>query len=129
MLITDFAVTDFADLDMRNKAVAQWEAYVKRADEFHAAIEAGADETTLANLLALADAALGTYESDPNPPLMIGHDSKVLCCAKSGVPLFESDEMVEDIETQELFLRSALGLPPRPKEVEAQADFQEEAVR
>ena len=36
-------------------------------------------------------------------------------CAKSGIVLLDSDEVVEDTETGEVWLRSALGLPPRPE--------------
>lgn len=39
-----------------------------------------------------------------------------ISCGASDVPLLASDELVEDCHTGELFLRSAIGLPPRPTE-------------
>lgn len=35
-------------------------------------------------------------------------------CAKSGLVLFDEDEVIIEHETGEVFLRAALGLPPRP---------------
>lgn len=45
-------------------------------------------------------------------------DDAVLRCAKSGIPIAHGDETVTDDETGEIWLRSALGLPPRPEVVE-----------
>lgn len=45
-------------------------------------------------------------------------------CAKSGVTLLNSDEIIADEQTGETWLRAALGLPPRPIE----EDEQEEAA-
>jgi len=42
-------------------------------------------------------------------------------CAASGVAIWKDDEVVEDLETGEVFLRSALGLPQRPDVVEEAA--------
>lgn len=39
-----------------------------------------------------------------------------LTCAKTGVALMHEDEIVVDQQTDECFLRSALGLPPRTKD-------------
>lgn len=43
-------------------------------------------------------------------------------CAKTGVVLLEDDEIVEDEETGEKFLRAALGLPPRETEEDEAED-------
>ena len=48
-------------------------------------------------------------------------------CAKTGVPILWSDEMVNDDETGEVWLRSALGLPPRPVKVEEEEEIEEAA--
>lgn len=34
-------------------------------------------------------------------------------CEKSGIPIIQGDEWVEDLETGEVFLRAVVGLPPR----------------
>lgn len=34
-------------------------------------------------------------------------------CEKSGIPIIQGDEWVEDLETGEVFLRAVIGLPPR----------------
>lgn len=48
------------------------------------------------------------------------YDGDVMRCAKSGIIIVDGDEYVEDLETNETFLRSALGLPPRPEEAEVE---------
>lgn len=54
---------------------------------------------------AYADYHLTVFESD---------DGRALRCALTGVVIVDGDECVEDLETSEVFLRSALSLPPRP---------------
>lgn len=46
-------------------------------------------------------------------------------CAKSGVPLLNDDETVEDLSTGEVYLRSALGLPARPETVSDETEEEE----
>ena len=48
-------------------------------------------------------------------------------CAKSGVPVLSDDEVVTDEQTGEMWLRSALGLPPRPETVSEETDEGDEA--
>lgn len=68
-----------------------------------------------------ADAAHQAYEDHPTPALIERfEDSQIVRCGITGVPLFETDEILEDCHTGEMFLRSALGLPPRPAEEEGQ---------
>jgi hypothetical protein len=62
-----------------------------------------------------ADKALDDYPEQLLLRYLAG-EHVVACCGKSGVVLLESDEIVEDPESGEIFLRSALGLPPRPEE-------------
>ena len=56
--------------------------------------------------------------------LMYGADGEgvPMRCAKSGVVILESDELLYDEDTDEYFLRSALGLPPRPVKVEEEIE-------
>lgn len=68
-----------------------------------------------------ADAAQEAYDTHPTPPLIESYDAEsVKRCGVCEAPLFEDDELLVDPSTGELFLRSALGLPPRPKEEEGQ---------
>lgn len=41
------------------------------------------------------------------------YNGDAVVCAASGVPVWEGDEIVEDPLTDEVFLRAAVGLPPR----------------
>lgn len=43
-------------------------------------------------------------------------------CAKTGFVILNEDETVEDYETGEVFLRAALGLPPRASDEDDSAD-------
>lgn len=45
-------------------------------------------------------------------------EHSIIRCKITGVPIFEDDEYVSDEETGEHWLRSALGLPPRPEVME-----------
>jgi hypothetical protein len=53
---------------------------------------------------------------------LIGEDDKIIRCTKSDKPLLEGDEVVQDTESGEYFLRSEIGLPPRPVEKEDEAE-------
>lgn len=71
---------------------------------------------------AYADHPLSVFDAN---------DGSVLRCGITGVPIVDGDEYVEDLTTGECFLRSALGLPPRPEvaheedETEAEDDVSE----
>lgn len=45
-------------------------------------------------------------------------EHSIIRCKITNVPIFEDDEYVSDDETGEHWLRSALGLPPRPEVTE-----------
>ncbi|HVZ35832.1 MAG TPA: hypothetical protein VG963_25570, partial [Polyangiaceae bacterium] len=77
------------DLARRNEAVALWEK------------------------LQEARRAYCAHVARDNLDLMILWNRTVERCALSGVPLWKDDEIVEDTETGEKYLRVALGLPPR----------------
>lgn len=66
--------------------------------------------TTLKSIWEGAERA---YMDAPGDALAENDDGDAVICAKSGLPIFETDEVVEDPDTGEVFLRAALGLPPR----------------
>lgn len=66
---------------------------------------------------AYADHPLKVFEAN---------DGSVLRCGIMGVPIVAGDEYVEDLETGEHFLRSALGLPPRPDTVQAEEETEDD---
>lgn len=53
------------------------------------------------------------YENHPLALMTNYEGDEILRCGACKAPLIEDDELVEDAYTGELFLRSALGLPPR----------------
>lgn len=57
--------------------------------------------------IAALDAAYG------DEARMMDDDWDPMTCAATGLPILEGDEIVTDEETGEVFLRAALGLPPR----------------
>ncbi len=75
------------------------------------------------SLKSAADEAERVYLDAPGEAIREDDDGNAVICAKSGVPIFETDEVVEDSDTGEVFLRAALGLPPRP----ADEDLEEAA--
>lgn len=81
--------------------------------------DAEAREAAASKLVAFRDARAAYYD-DP-VPLIERSDGMAARCAISGLPLTEDDEYVEDTETGEMWLRSALGLSPR-EIVEIQTD-------
>lgn len=64
-------------------------------------------------LREVRDAASAAYEASPGPGLLTDYDDDPVLCAKTGLPIWATDEIVEDPETGETFLRAALGLPAR----------------
>ena len=58
------------------------------------------------------------YRDAPGDALMEDYQNNAVLCAATGIPIWESDEIVEDNETGQVFLRAALGLPPRPADDE-----------
>lgn len=50
--------------------------------------------------------------------LLLDDDGDVQRCAATGIPITIHDETVEDVDTGEIWLRAALGLPPREGEDE-----------
>lgn len=106
------------DLDLREQAAKLWDAYLK-ADE---AFENAPDGADLAALEAARDAADDAYNDLPSPALAVGYysNSTKYRCVVCGVPLWDTDEYLEDGETGDMVLRAAIGLPPRPVEEDAE---------
>ena len=86
--------------------------------------EQRAELTRLHEATVAANAAYNAYaESIEAPEMLTTYNNEPIRCAKTGVILFESDEYIRDYETDEHWLRSALGLPARPpEEVEEDED-------
>lgn len=71
----------------------------------------------IGELQAKASAAERAY-SDPSVPAVLTNwnDEEIIRCAKSNKPVLEDDEIIKDEVADQVFLRSELGLPPRPEE-------------
>jgi hypothetical protein len=115
--------------ELLNRHSAERQALRKKHHEEVRAIESEkAAALGIAELQALADAASEAWQ---NCPLNIqtttedDYNEIPLKCAKSGVVILDDDETVVDEGTGEVFLRAAVGLPPRPQEAE---EGQEEAA-
>lgn len=63
---------------------------------------------------AAAQTARSAYYDAAGDGLLEDGDGDAVLCAASGAPIYDTDEIVEDPETGETFLRAALGLPARP---------------
>ena len=68
------------------------------------------------------------FASANNVLLATDDDGHPMKCAASDVPLIEADQWLDDLETNEYFLRSALGLPPRAQEEEEKLPDMAEAT-
>jgi hypothetical protein len=82
-----------------------------------------AEQQTLAPLRAARLAAQERLIAHPEAIRTVYGDDDLQVperCAKTGVVLLESDEIIEDVETGEVWLRSALGLPPRPEQADGE---------
>ena len=89
----------------------------KLRDDLRTAIDAirrQYEPADMAALKAKADAALQAYEEAPGPDLMKTWEDEPVICGKTGLPIWEDEETVRDDETDEIFIRAACDLPPRP---------------
>jgi hypothetical protein len=77
-------------------------------------------ELGVSGLAAALKAAEEAFEAGEHELIACWQDGELAParCAKTNVVLLWSDETVSDDETNEIWLRSALGLPPRPVKVE-----------
>lgn len=89
----------------------------KLRDDLRTAIDAirrQYEPADMAALKAKADAALQAYEEAPGPDIMKSWNDEPVICAKTGLPIWEDEEIVRDDDTDEIFIRAACDLPPRP---------------
>lgn len=95
-------------------------------DALHAKRDAALGLTELA---AALDVALQAFEDGEHELIVSwqGDELKPARCAKTNVALLWSDETVSDDAAGEMWLRSALGLPPRPPKAEEGEDIEEAA--
>ena len=80
------------------------------------------DDPEIAAMNAQAEAAHRAYSDHPGDAILTDDNGEPRVCGASGAPLYESDEVVEDNETDEIWLRAALMLPPRPDVVHEDED-------
>ena len=64
---------------------------------------------------AAMEAAETAFNEAPGESLVDDDDGNAVVCAVSSLPIFVSDEYVRDDETNEYFLRAAVGIKPRPE--------------
>ena len=103
------------EYEERRKATADWHEESMRALE-------KAGSSRVRDLVAASRAADKAYNDAEGPALMEDWEGNPMLCAKSKIPLWEDDETARDDETGEVWLRSALGLPPRAKAVEPKSE-------
>ncbi len=103
------------DLHLREEAVRLWELSVRLDDEIFNAPASMSDEAFNALEKAMADAR-AAYEANPIALSLDYDETSVKRCGASNAPITEDDEVLVDNHTGEMFLRSALGLPERPKD-------------
>lgn len=114
------------DRDYQHKIGALQKERREKSTDLRKAHSAGADLE-----LAVEEAEAQFEALQTGEPLSLWDDdtdeTSIIRCKVTGVPIFETDEYVSDDETGEHWLRSALGLPPRPEETEDE-DEEEEAA-
>ncbi len=115
--MTKFDPATLSDFAQRNEAArlheiwhAAWNKELD-ADEDESVSDADAAALTVA-AKAAAREAKACCDSAGNS-LMVDYEEALIRCAACGVPLWEDDEVLLDTEANEVFLRAALGLPPR----------------
>ena len=105
---TMFDKNQLPDIEAREKKAALYEVWMNATDE-------------------TAEAAQDAYEAFDAPGIAEDANGGALRCAMCGAPIFEGDETVEDWKTDEVFLRVAIGLPPRPSEEQVLPDMEDVA--
>lgn len=89
-----------AEYDARRSAILGEIPEHAEDDRLKAAIEQAQSELEALNL----------------PSLMLDGDSRPIICARSGLPVWREDEILEDPVTEQVVLRCFTGLPPRETE-------------
>lgn len=98
--------------------------YYRKSDELRAEHRAQVDaiEKKYAKapspLRAAVNQAESAYEQAEGPALREDDDGNAVICAKSGLPIWDTDDVLSDEYSEEFVIREAVGLPPRPVEEE-----------
>ena len=116
-------ISKVTDLEERNEALRLYEEWAKADMAVEDAAKTISDEAYIA-LRKKRDAAWAAYENHPIA-VMLDYDGNAKRCALSGIPLIDTDELLEDTHTDDLVLRCFV-LPPR--KVEAAAPEEAEAA-
>ena len=100
------------DLPLREQAADLWDAYLAAED----ALENAPEDADLTSMDAARDAASDAYDALVSPSLAISYYkyAEKYRCVVCGIPVWDTDEFLEDPETGDLVLRAAIGLAPRP---------------
>lgn len=125
-----FDPASLADLAQRHEAARLhdiWHAtWTKELDADEDESVSDADAAALTRDRQKAAFEAEAYCDGIGKTLLTDYEEALTRCAASGVPLWEDDEVIDDGETREVFLRAALGLPPRP--IKTALPDQEEAA-
>lgn len=113
----NFDKSQLPDIMEREKAFELRRAYEALNDALYEQEHDGEEAFNLAK--ARENEAEEAYDACGVELLLDPHGNAVRC-AVSGAPVLTSDEAVTDTMTDEVFLRIAIGLPPRPSEPEEQ---------
>lgn len=115
---TMFDKSQLPDIAEREAAYLLHKVYEEAGDAVFAAEEdTSIPDETLALLEAKAKEAEAAFEA-AGVDLATDHIGNAILCAVSGAPILADDECLEDAETGEMVLRVAVGLGPRPVEVD-----------
>lgn len=92
-------------------------------------VDAGMREDAARLAMAVREARVALANSPIR--VLTDYEGEPIRCELSGLPIIEGDECVEDHTTGEIWLRSALGLPPRPEvdeieETDDESEFEPE---
>jgi hypothetical protein len=115
------------NIDQRNEAFRLYMIHSDLRDRWNNGEMAESERLDLRRDMQEALDAYYEYSAENVVDLYFDFNDDPQKCGISGAPILTSEEFVEDVHTGELFLRSALGLPPRPAEPDA-SDLDQEAA-
>ncbi len=102
------------NLDQRQEAYRLYQVYSDLFDLWNAGPTGEGDVLDNRSRMQAAYDAYVAYAEENDAELYTDYEGNPVMCGVSKVPLLLADELVEDTHSGEAFLRSALGLPPRP---------------
>jgi hypothetical protein len=112
--MTMFDKSNLPDLEEREKALGLLKAFYE-ASRLRDDADPHITDEEFKGLDDAADTAEQAYERFGVELMRTYDEDLALFCGMCGVALREGDEILEDAETGEAFLRAAVGLPPRKK--------------